>query len=91
MEVEIELGRINMCSALMHVASDALRSITTLIEGFLILYTDLDSENTDAVASLVLQRRQKPPNFLYSGSNSSNFSRFWTILPFRWYSIHIHA
>jgi len=54
MEVEIELGRINMCSALMHVASDALRSITTLIEGFLILYTDLDSENTDAVASLIV-------------------------------------
>mmetsp|Transcript_9848 Transcript_9848/g.14808 ORF Transcript_9848/g.14808 Transcript_9848/m.14808 type:complete len:331 (+) Transcript_9848:74-1066(+) len=47
-------GNINILSALMHVASDALRSITTLIEGFLILYTDLDSENTDAVASLIV-------------------------------------
>jgi len=55
-EVDVgrEMARINMCSALMHVASDALRSITTLIEGLLILYTDLDSENTDAVASLIV-------------------------------------
>mmetsp|Transcript_343 Transcript_343/g.490 ORF Transcript_343/g.490 Transcript_343/m.490 type:complete len:412 (-) Transcript_343:679-1914(-) len=52
--VEVEMARINMCSALMHVGSDALRSITTLIEGLLILYTDLDSENTDAVASLIV-------------------------------------
>ncbi|GAB5360710.1 hypothetical protein AAMO2058_000650600 [Amorphochlora amoebiformis] len=47
-------ANINILSALMHVASDALRSVTTLIEGLLILYTDLDSENTDAVASLIV-------------------------------------
>eukprot|EP00467_Chlorarachnion_reptans_P015835 CAMPEP_0114509232 /NCGR_PEP_ID=MMETSP0109-20121206/13086_1 /TAXON_ID=29199 /ORGANISM="Chlorarachnion reptans, Strain CCCM449" /LENGTH=377 /DNA_ID=CAMNT_0001688343 /DNA_START=212 /DNA_END=1345 /DNA_ORIENTATION=- len=52
--VDSQIARINMCSALMHVGSDALRSITTLIEGLLILYTDLDSENTDAVASLIV-------------------------------------
>jgi len=52
--VKSQMARMNMCSALMHVGSDALRSITTLIEGLLILYTDLDSENTDAVASLIV-------------------------------------
>jgi len=45
-------SQINMLSALLHVVSDTLRSITTLIEGILIKYFATDSVTTDAYAAI---------------------------------------
>mmetsp|Transcript_8502 Transcript_8502/g.16730 ORF Transcript_8502/g.16730 Transcript_8502/m.16730 type:complete len:271 (-) Transcript_8502:247-1059(-) len=47
-------GKMNMCSALSHVLSDTMRSITTLVESIILLNTDINGARADAYASLVV-------------------------------------
>jgi hypothetical protein len=45
---------LNMCTALLHVGADCLRSITTLVMSLLILLGGMDGTCTDASASLIV-------------------------------------
>jgi len=47
-------GKMNMCSALVHLVSDTLRSFTTLIESILIILGHVNGTEADAVASIVV-------------------------------------
>jgi len=47
-------SQINMISALMHVLSDSVRSLTTLMEAILIKWFGANGEITDAVAGLIM-------------------------------------
>lgn len=51
---EPEEASINMKSAFLHVASDFLRSFTTIIEGSLVIWAGIDGRGADAVATLVV-------------------------------------
>lgn len=47
-------AQLNMHSAMLHIASDSIRSITTLIESLLIILGHLNPGETDTVSSLVV-------------------------------------
>jgi len=47
-------SQINMISALLHVLSDSIRSLTTLMEAILIKWFGTNGEITDAVAGLIM-------------------------------------
>mmetsp|Transcript_32784 Transcript_32784/g.45743 ORF Transcript_32784/g.45743 Transcript_32784/m.45743 type:complete len:276 (-) Transcript_32784:521-1348(-) len=49
-----EASRMNMCSALSHILSDTMRSTTTLIESFVIIYGNVNGARADAFASLIV-------------------------------------
>jgi len=49
-----EASRMNMCSALSHILSDTMRSMTTLIESFVIIYGNINGARADAFASLIV-------------------------------------
>ena len=46
--------KANLLSAFSHVSADLLRSLTTLIEGIVILSSDINEQKADAVATLVV-------------------------------------
>ena len=45
---------LNLCSAFAHVLADTMRTLTEMLCGLIIAVTDLDSERTDALGSLVV-------------------------------------
>lgn len=47
-------SQINMISALLHVVSDSMRSLTTLLEAILIKYFGTNGEKTDAGAAVIV-------------------------------------
>jgi len=47
-------SQINMISALLHVLSDSIRSLTTLLEAILIKYFGTNGEITDACAGIIM-------------------------------------
>jgi len=49
-----EAGRMNMCSALSHVLSDTARSITTLIESFVIIFGNVNGTKADAYSAMIV-------------------------------------
>merc|ERR1712025_1399644 len=47
-------GEVNMCSALLHVGADTIRSTTTLTESILIVHFNWNGTSTDAWASIIV-------------------------------------
>ena len=47
-------SEVNMCSALLHVGADTVRSTTTLAESILIVQFQWDGRSTDAWASIIV-------------------------------------
>jgi len=47
-------NEVNMCSALLHVGADTVRSTTTLAESILIMHFQFDGRATDAWASIIV-------------------------------------
>lgn len=49
-----DASAMNMCSALSHILSDTLRSLTTLAEAFVLWFGDFDGQRVDAYASFIV-------------------------------------
>lgn len=47
-------GKMNMCSALSHIVSDTLRSITTLVESLLIWFGHINGDLADEYAAVIV-------------------------------------